>query len=262
MKTKKNATLRKLGMILAVALLFSALAVPVWAEGEDGVGTAGAADAQPGGTVPADSADAAGSTADPQTAAQNDTTSVPDPTAPGTSEANPDTTAIQPRESEQGGNGGDNSGGNSNSGSEVTPPVEPNVPVAGDLYVTGYTVLNEIGGVELQRIEANQKCTIIVSVADTRFVNFVDEPAIREYLGTQNEAIANIKVTSTASFSPPSIDYIYTRSEEFKQEDRTLRYVIVLEGITYLGGENKLSLDIGYKKGALELKSVTQAISR
>lgn len=36
MKIKKNAILQRLGMILALTLLFTALAVPVWAEGEEG----------------------------------------------------------------------------------------------------------------------------------------------------------------------------------------------------------------------------------
>lgn len=250
MKSKTKATLRKLGMILAVALLFSALAVPVWAEGEggaqpDGAGTAGAADTQPGNTV------------SPGIAPLNDTAPISDPTSPSGSEANSGTSAALPRAGVQEDNG--NSSGDS---SGVTTPPEPNVPVAGDLYVTGYTVLNEIGGVELQRIEANQKCTIIVSVADKRFQNFTSKEEVVNYVtnGNVNEHVANVKVTSTGSFASPSLGDIYASGEKF--EDGVFLYAIVLHDIKYLGGDNKLSLDIGYTQTTLPLVSVSQAISQ
>ena len=238
MKNKMRAILRKLCVLLAVTLLFTALAVPAWADDGDVVSE------NDGATTVSENDDATGN---PVVYAEGD--------EKGTDGE------IQPKE------GTDSSSSSStpeNPTSSATDDTPTDVPVSGDLYVTGYTVLTGIGGVELQRIEPGQKCTVIISVADTRFVNFTGIAEIKTYLGVQSGSIANatnVKVTSTASFASPSLDHIYTTDGDFN-DDKTLRYAIVLDGITYRGGENTLSLDIGYNRGVLELKSVSQPISQ
>lgn len=41
-----------------------------------------------------------------------------------------------------------------------------------------------------------------------------------------------------------------------------MRYAVVFNDITYLGGENKLSFDLSYKNQKVSLVNLTQAISQ
>ena len=172
MKNRKNAIWKKLGMLLAVTLLFTALAVPAWADGED--------DSSSGASSP----------------------------------------------------------------SSGTGPV-----------VTGYTVTNAAGS-ELQRIEPEQKCRIIISVVDDRFPKDSNVDGIK----------VNIKVTSTASFASPSLGDISTTTitTSGSVKDSGLEYAIILNDITYRGGDNKLALDISYDGYSvpLQLAHIEQAISQ
>ena len=193
MKIKKKAILRKLGMILALALLFTALAVPAWAEeGDDDNSTPPASSTAP--------------------------TSLP-------SEA-----ALS----------------------------------SGKPTVVGYTVTDAAGG-EIQRIEPGQKCRIIIAVVDSRIVPDNEE---QKAIISQNIGI-NVKVTSTKYFDSPSLgDITTTTITPDKVTSSGLEYAIILNDITYRGGEgesaNELALDISYSGYTypLSLSTVTQAISQ
>lgn len=227
MKIRTKNTLRKIGMMLALALLCSVFAVPVWAE-EPTV-------TPPDSSIAAPDAGAAGTpTAEPNAAASIAVAADSENTPP------------------------------ADSGS--TPPATPNTPdtsASANLYVTGYTVTtSDDSGTELQHIEAGQKCRIIIAVADTRFKNFTDLPSIINYVtdGHPTESLANVKVTSTTSFATPSLGDIRTTGEKFT--DGIFQYAIILNDITYLGGDNKLSLDIAYRRSTLALTTLSQAISQ
>lgn len=193
MKKRTKAILPKLGAILAAAMLFTMLAVPAWAEGED------------------------------------------------------------------------------------------TIPTGGGPVVTAYTVLNS-SGQEIQRVEAGQKCRIVIAVVDPRIavsdsklvtgtdaegkptqdtVSKTPEEIAAEKAALLSALAVNVKVTSTGSFASPSLGDISTTSlTADKLTSRGLEYAIILNDITYLGGDNKLSLDISYTNYAVALASVTQAISQ
>lgn len=197
MKIKKKTILQRLGIILALTLLFTALAVPVWAEEGDGTENP------------------------PASNASSDSGSAPAATPPSPSE-----TAFS----------------------------------TGSLTVTGYTVLDAAGR-EIQRIEPGQKCRIIVAVVDSRIV-----PDSEEQKATiaQNIKI-NVKVTSTTSFASPSLGDISTTTINTDSLTASgLKYGIILNDITYRGGDNKLALDIAYTGYTypLPLSSIEQAISQ
>lgn len=207
MKNKTRAILQKLGTLLAAVLLFTALAVPAWAD-------------DPAVTPPDGSANADASLAD------SPNTAVP---------------AAAPV-------------ARIDSGSSETQPTLP----TGTPVITGYTVL-DAGGGELQRVEPGQKCRIIVSVVDPRITD-----------GSIVEGIqVNIKVTSTTSFASPSLgDITTTTIVPNSVKDNGLEYAIILNDITYRGGDNKLALDIAYgwnrqsPPAVLPLASIEQAISQ
>lgn len=209
MKIRKKAILRKLGMILAVALLFAALAVPAWAEdGEQ--------------TPPTDD-DASG-------------------------------IVLMTN--------GQTEGGDEESEDKKDPPKSEAALSSGHPTVTGYTV-TDAAGHELQRIEPGQKCRVIVGVVDPRIVpdNKDDPNEVRTIQGIG----INVKVTSTSSFATPSLgDITTTTITPDKVKETGLEYAIILNDITYLGGDNKLALDIAYNgyQYPLPLCSVEQAISQ
>lgn len=207
MKNKTRAILQKLGTLLAAVLLFTALAVPAWAD--DTTGT------PPDGSANAD----ASPTGSPNTAV---------PAAAPVARIDSST----------------------DSGSSETQPTLP----TGTPVITGYTVL-DAGGGELQRVEPGQKCRIIVSVVDPRFK-----------VGSAVDGLrVNIKVTSTTSFASPSLgDITHTTIHAGSVKETGLEYAIILNDITYRGGDNKLSLDIAYDgySEPLPLASIEQAISQ
>ena len=164
MKNQTKKVLQKTGVILAMVMLFTMLAVPAWAD-ETGSGTSSSA---------------------------------------------------------------------STSSSDTTP-----APVAGDPYIAAYTV-TDAAGAELQRIEEGQKCRIIIAVVDPRITS-----ADQLTLADGRALAANIKITSTASFASPSLgDITTTTFAADKVGAAGLQYAIILNDITYLGGDNKLSLDL------------------
>ena len=151
----------------------------------------------------------------------------------------------------------------SNSGGDTT------VPGVGAPYVSAYTVTDAAGN-ELQRIEEGQKCRIIIAVVDPRIKVDTSSSVSVE---NQKEAwltpsggtplAANVKVTSTASFASPSLGDISTTTfTADKITSNGLEYAIILNDITYLGGDNKLSLDLSYNNYALQLSTITQPISQ
>ncbi|MFQ9680106.1 MAG: hypothetical protein ACLRZH_08430 [Ruthenibacterium lactatiformans] len=74
---------------------------------------------------------------------------------------------------------------------------------------------------------------------------------------------ANIKITSTASFASPSLgDITTTTFAADKVGAAGLQYAIILNDITYLGGDNKLSFDLAYNDNTRQLKSMSQPISQ
>lgn len=156
--------------------------------------------------------------------------------------------------------------GESNSGGDTT------VPGAGAPYVSAYTVMDAAGN-ELQRIEVGQKCQIVVAVVDPRMtVNNTKTRIEKNSDGLETEVVAvtddvsllaNIKVTSTASFASPSLGDIRTTTlTADKLTANGLEYAIILNDITYLGGDNKLSLDLSYNNYALPLSTIAQPISQ
>ena len=166
--------------------------------------------------------------------------------------------------------------GESNSGGDTT------VPGAGAPYVSAYTVTDAAGN-ELQRIEEGQKCRIIIAVVDPRIsvsTTKADPKDQSKTISKTPEEIAadkanwltpangtplaaNVKVTSTASFASPSLGDISTTTfTADKITSNGLEYAIILNDITYLGGDNKLSLDLSYNNYALQLSTITQPISQ
>lgn len=166
--------------------------------------------------------------------------------------------------------------GESNSGGDTT------VPGAGAPYVSAYTVTDAAGN-ELQRIEEGQKCRIIIAVVDPRISVSTTKPDPNDPAKTINKTpeeiaadkanwltpangtplAANVKVTSTASFASPSLGDISTTTfTADKITSNGLEYAIILNDITYLGGDNKLSLDLSYNNYALQLSTITQPISQ
>ncbi|MBD5101087.1 MAG: hypothetical protein HDT27_00010 [Subdoligranulum sp.] len=148
-------------------------------------------------------------------------------------------------------------GGNDNS----DPPLPSETALSsGSLTVTGYTVMDSSGR-ELQRIEPGQKCRIIVAVVDSRIAPDNEE---QKTTIAQNMGI-NVKVTSTSSFASPSLgDITTTTITPEKVTANGLEYGIILNDITYRGGENELALDIscsGYTY-PLPLASIEQPISQ
>ena len=182
MKNQTKKVLQKTGVILAMVMLFTMLAVPAWAD-ETGSGTSSSA---------------------------------------------------------------------STSSSDTTP-----APVAGDPYIAAYTV-TDAAGAELQRIEEGQKCRIIIAVVDPRITS-----ADQLTLADGRALAANIKITSTASFASPSLgDITTTTFAADKVGAAGLQYAIILNDITYLGGDNKLSFDLAYNDNTRQLKSMSQPISQ
>lgn len=139
------------------------------------------------------------------------------------------------------------------SGSGDTPPA----PVAEEPYIAAYTV-TDAAGTELQRIEEGQKCRIIIAIVEPRITS-----ADQLTLADGRALAANIKITSTASFASPSLgDITTTTFTADKVSTEGLQYAIILNDITYLGGDNKLSFDLAYNDNARRLKSMSQPISQ
>ena len=123
----------------------------------------------------------------------------------------------------------------------------------GEPYITGYTAGNEI-----QRVDAGQKCRIVVAVVDPRITS------ADQLTNADGRALAaNIKLTSTASFTSPSLgDITTTTFTAQKVNSNGLSYAVIFNDITYVGGDNKISFDLAYNDGFLPLKNLSQAISQ
>lgn len=138
-------------------------------------------------------------------------------------------------------------------------PVSPNPPtnLYGEPYITGYTVTDAAGG-EIQRVDAGQKCRIVIAVVDPRITS-ADQLTL-----TDGRALAaNIKLTSTASFITPSLgDITTTTFTPAKVTSSGLSYAVIFNDITYAGGDNKVSFDLAYNDGFLPLKNLSQAVSQ
>ena len=127
----------------------------------------------------------------------------------------------------------------------------------GEPYITGYTVTDAAGN-EIQRVDAGQKCRIVVAVVDPRITS------ADQLTNADGRALAaNIKLTSTASFTSPSLgDITTTTFTAQKVNSNGLSYAVIFNDITYVGGDNKISFDLAYNDGFLPLKNLSQAISQ
>lgn len=133
----------------------------------------------------------------------------------------------------------------------ATPTPTP-APVGGSPYVTAYTVQNS-DGTEIQKLAAGQKCQIVIGICDPRY------SAVPTAVDG-NGNIANAKITSTASFASPSLGDI--RCTTPKMSESGLRYSIVFNDISYIGGSSTLSFDLSYAAQDTALTSMSQAISQ
>lgn len=239
MKKRTKAILPKLGAILAAAMLFTMLAVPAWAEGEDTIPTGGG----PNSAV-----------SDPISSSQP--TSVPTYHVP--NDANKGVVPLA-----------DSDNPSSNPGSDSDSSGENPNPTGGTPYITAYTVLNSQGQ-EIQRVEAGQKCRIVISVVDPRITDASQltvakkEYSNGQYIDRIYALAANIKITSTGSFGTPSLGDISTTTFAAHKIDpnQGMSFAVILNDITYLGGDNKLSFDLSYNNEFLAIQSLTQAISQ
>jgi hypothetical protein len=122
----------------------------------------------------------------------------------------------------------------------------------GGLYVTGYSVQDATGN-ELQKVSPGDKCTIVVSLRDGRFSEI---PAKTDSSGN----IVNVKITSTAAFSSPSLSDIRQTTPTI--EGGELSYAIIFKDITYIGGENALAFDVAYIDGQVAMQNISCGISQ
>ena len=137
--------------------------------------------------------------------------------------------------------------------SESTPNNTPDV--LGSPYITAYTVTDAAGN-EKQTIAEGEKCRIIVAVVDPRITS-----ESQLVLADGRPLEANIKVVSTNTFATPSLGDIYTTT--FNMTSSGLQYSIVLNDITYLGGNsNELVLDLAYNDIQRPLVKLSQGISQ
>lgn len=126
-------------------------------------------------------------------------------------------------------------------------------PVAGGaVKVTGYTVLDAAGN-EIQKVQPGQKCQIVISLLDERYTTLP---------GNAEGNYASVKVTSTDSFASPSIGDIRLTTIVGKDVSQGLKFGIIFNDITYIGGSNKLSFDLSYADQRVELVNLSQAISQ
>lgn len=124
--------------------------------------------------------------------------------------------------------------------------------LGGGVSITGYTVLNAAGQ-EVQQVKPGEKCQIIVSLMDGRFDNV---PSEVDAYGN----IVNIKLTATSSFASPSFGDI--KQSTPKVEDGVLKYAIIFNDITYLGGENTLTFDLSYVNNQVDMQAISCGISQ
>jgi hypothetical protein len=122
----------------------------------------------------------------------------------------------------------------------------------GGLYVTGYSVQDAAGN-ELQKVSPGDKCTIVVSLRDGRFSEI---PSKTDSSGN----IVNVKITSTAAFTSPSLGDIRQTTPTI--EGGELSYAIIFKDITYTGGENALAFDVAYIDGQVAMQNISCGISQ
>lgn len=138
----------------------------------------------------------------------------------------------------------------------VTPPVDPPVTSGGEPFITGYTVTDAAGN-EIQRVAPNQKTRIVVSIVDPRIM-------ATDY-GTGKKAIPqpNFKITTLASFASPTLgDITNTTIGDASLTADGLKYAVIFNDITYLGGDNKLEFDLSYTDNGRALTALSQKISQ
>lgn len=122
----------------------------------------------------------------------------------------------------------------------------------GTLYVTAYAV-QDANGNEKQHIGVGEKCQIVVGVRDGRFTSI---PTKTDAYGN----IANFKITTTTSFATPTFGDIRMTSP--KMVDGELEYAIVFNDIMYIGGENKLGIDVAYNDQSIAMQNLSVGISQ
>lgn len=154
----------------------------------------------------------------------------------------------------------ESTGGSSTSTSSSTPNTPAPTPEATPApssapVLTAYTVQDAAGN-EIQRISEGQKCTIVVSVRDTAFN--IDNQKEVVYDGRGN--IANAKITSTGSFSSPTLGDIKCTTPKFDKDG--VSFAIIFNDITYLGGDNKLAFDLTYNDLKHAMANLSVGISQ
>lgn len=123
---------------------------------------------------------------------------------------------------------------------------------SGSLYITGYTV-QDASGAEKQHIGKGEKCQIVVSVRDGRFTAM---PTKTDAYGN----IANFKITSTESFSTPTLGDIRMTTPRINNGE--LEYAVVFNDIMYLGGDKNLTFDVVYNDQSVPLVNLSVGISQ
>lgn len=137
----------------------------------------------------------------------------------------------------------------------VTPPATS----GGEPFITGYTVTDGAGN-EIQRVKPNQKCRVIISVTDPRITATdygINDPAKKSLPSP------NIKITSLGSYASPSLgDITFSTPNANSLSAEGYKYGIILNDITYLGGDNKLEFDLSYSDNGRALSTLAQKISQ
>lgn len=135
-----------------------------------------------------------------------------------------------------------------------TPVPTPEPPSGGGVTVLGY-VTQTAAGSEIQTLDPNQKCQIVVKLRDERFNETLKPKGYAE-----GQQFVNIKLTSTATFSTPSMGDISFANVAFVNNG--LEYAVVFNDIMYLGGANTFSFDVTYPYESVGLQSVSVGLSQ
>lgn len=144
---------------------------------------------------------------------------------------------------------------------EVAPPssTPPATTAGGEPFITGYTVTDSAGN-EIQRVLSNKKCRIIISLTDPRITSTeygIGDPSKKALPSP------NIKITSLGSFASPSLgDITFSTPNSSNLTPEGYKYGVILNDITYLGGDNKLEFDLSYSDNGRSLTTLSQKISQ
>lgn len=124
------------------------------------------------------------------------------------------------------------------------------VTTGGSPFVTSYSVIDAAGNA-VASVGSGQKCCIVVAVEDPRFLK-----EDTKYLN-----MLDVKLTSTSNYLTPSRGDIKIVSVKGSSSSPYLRYGVMFNDITYLGGDNTLAFDIAATDNSVPLANVSVAVS-